>query len=359
MSLPAARSEQPPLRTVIVDDSAVFRRIMERAVAEVGGLELVGTARDGREGVELAEREEPDLVLLDIEMPRMNGLEALDLLVRRHPGLVVIMVSSLSAADHTVRCLEAGALDFVPKPTATSPESARRRLVLDLRLRLAAVHARRARNRLGPRFAHQETTPQAPALRPPRSFSVLAIGSSTGGPGALMKLLPELRPRFPLPVVIVQHMPPGFTASLARQLDVASALPVGEARDGEILAGGRVYLAPGGRHLEVSSVRDGLAARLVDGPPVHGVRPSVDTCLASLARAAPGPVLAVVLTGMGRDGTRGVAALGRKAWCIAQDRATSVVYGMPRAVAEEGLAHEVLPLEAIGPRINFLCGVQR
>ncbi len=338
---------------LVVDDSAFMRRVISDLLSGEPDLEVVGTARDGQEGLEKAQALAPDVITLDVEMPRMSGLEMLERLMAVNP-LPVVMVSSLTRpnADVTVRALQLGAVDFVPKPSGTiSLDMHKVREELCRKVRAAARAPRSALVRCAPArrqpagpapYGHKPGRPGGPA----RSLSrVVVIGASTGGPSALMEVIPRLPADFPGGLLVVQHMPALFTRYLAEHLDAASALAVREAREGDELRDGLCLVAPGGRHLVLAA--DGRVA-LDDSPPQHGVRPAVDVTLESVARSWDGDVLVAILTGMGMDGARGTRAVkARGARVVAQDEATCVVYGMPRAVVEMGLADHVVPLQEI------------
>jgi two-component system chemotaxis response regulator CheB len=375
-------------KVLVVDDRVLYRKILRDVVDQLPGAVTVGTAVNGENCLRQVERLHPDLVLLDVEMPVMDGLSTLKVLKRDFPGIKVVMVSggSRSAADLTVQALEHGAVDFIPKPNGNSPEDSRRQLTERIGSVLTLVReanpapearapepARPAPAHPGdlsaPRAPRLAVVPPPPALRVvpkvtaelrkdvPRRFSVLAVGTSTGGPAALGVLIPALPASFPLPVVVVQHMPPGFTHSLAQHLNSRSELTVSEAQDGDEVARGRVLIAPGGRHMEV--VRDGgrFVVRMNDGPPVRSCRPSVDVLFESVASAMSTPVLSLVMTGMGDDGANGVGALAQKgSYNLVQDAESCVVFGMPRAVAERGLAHEHHPLNKLAQRLRELAG---
>jgi two-component system chemotaxis response regulator CheB len=265
------------------------------------------------------------------------------------------------AADTTMKALELGAVDFIPKPRTIGYDESHRALTIALSYVLECVRLGTRGPKRKPSLApppRLSEPPRRSAARPaPRDVGLVVIGASTGGPKALTQIIPELHARLAAPVLVVQHMPEGFTKSFAEQLDKRSAIDVREARDGEAVAAGQVLIAPGGRHLVVRAADGGLRAALDDGPSVRGCRPSVDVLFASVADVANGPVLSVVLTGMGADGADGVRGLRRRGgYSLAQDEATSTIFGMPRAVIAAGLADEVLPLEAIARRINELAG---
>jgi two-component system chemotaxis response regulator CheB len=369
------------LRVLIVDDTVVYRRILSDVVEGMSDVTLVGTAPHGRLALAKLEQTPADLVLLDVEMPEMNGLDTLREIRRRHPATSVVMISgaNLSSAETTMRCLELGALDFLRKPEGADAEASRAELKEKLRPLVRHVQTRiNLRQGTGdqpgpapvpaPR-AHPEPSHAAglPAPRParlapvPARIDVVAIGVSTGGPNALAEVLPRLPADFPVPVLLVQHMPPVFTASLAEHLDHKSKVPVREARDGEPVLPGRVFIAPGGKHMVVRRVPDGedggsaLIIGLNENPPENSCRPSVDVLFRSLAAQYDGNMLAVVMTGMGNDGCEGVRAMKRRGClCLTQSEATCIVYGMPLSVDEAGLSDEQLPLDRLADRITHL-----
>lgn len=335
------------IRVLIVDDSAFMRKILTDLLNSDSSLTVIGTARNGEDAVRKAAALNPDVITLDVEMPVMDGLTALQELLKQRP-VPVVMVSSLTqaGAETTVRALELGAVDFVGKPSGhISLDMAKTRDELVRKVKQAA----QARVRV-PRSAPTTGTPKIikkPVVtstargRPP----IVAIGCSTGGPGALHRVIPALPGDLPAAVLIVQHMPPGFTRSLANRLNELSALTVREAEGGETVAAGQALIAPGGFHMTVDA--DGVV-HLDEEPPQHGVRPAVDRLFASLA-AHHGPrTLAVIMTGMGFDGARGtkaVRAAGGRA--IAEAESSCVVYGMPRAVIELGQADRIATLDDI------------
>jgi two-component system chemotaxis response regulator CheB len=360
------------IRVFAVDDTVVYRRILADVVEGLEEAVLVGTAPHGRLALERLEQTPADLVLLDVEMPEMDGVATLREIRRRFPATSVVMVSgaNLSSAGITVRCLEQGALDFLDKPEGADPAAHREELRARLRPLLRHVRARSALRRdLPPVAAPPPRRAPEPPPRPavarlaelPGRIDVVAIGVSTGGPNSLLEMIPRLPADLPVPVLLVQHMPPVFTASLAEHLDQRSPLQVREARDGEPLQPGRVFIAPGGRHMVVRRLpaQDGEAGELIiginDNPPEHSCRPSVDVLFRSLAAHFDGNMLAVVMTGMGSDGCEGVRAMKRRGClCLTQTEDTCVIYGMPLAVDEAGLSDQQVPLDRLAARITQL-----
>jgi two-component system chemotaxis response regulator CheB len=363
---------------MIVDDAVVVRGLVSRWIDEEPGLKTVASLRTGREAVDQLLRHNPDVVVLDIEMPDLDGIEALPLLLEKKRDLIVIMASTLTRrnAEVSLKALSLGAADYIPKPASnrevTTSASFRRDLIEKIRQLgarrkrgPAVVPARPAAPLARPRlglveqrsttgFGHGGDFKLRPfALTPPR---VLLIGSSTGGPQALTALVAQLGSVIErAPVLITQHMPPTFTTILAEHLARAANCPAHEAEDGEPILPGAIYLAPGGRHMVVGGRKGAPAILLNDGPLINFCRPAVDPMFSTAAQAWGGGILAVILTGMGSDGTSGaqdVVAAGGSV--IAQDEASSVVWGMPGAAANAGVCSAVLPLDAIASKVTRL-----
>ncbi|WP_062384308.1 protein-glutamate methylesterase/protein-glutamine glutaminase [Demequina iriomotensis] len=334
-----------PIRVLVVDDSVVVRRIVSESLASDPSIEVVGVAQNGSIALTKVAALKPDLITMDIEMPVMNGIEAVRELRRSGVRTPIVMFSTLTShgASATLDALASGASDYATKPTqVANPAEAIRVITSQLIPKVKAlcgatpVAAANAR----PRAA------TAPA-RPPRA---IVVGSSTGGPEALSKVFGALTAPLPVPVLVVQHMPPMFTTQLAARLDRIGPSRVIEAAGNETLTPGTVYIAPGDLHLEVRSAGTAVITSLNRGPQVNFCRPAVDVLFRSAVKVYGGDLLGVMLTGMGsdgRDGTRELVDAGGRT--IAQNQATSVVWGMPGAVAGAGLAHEILPLEAIAP----------
>jgi two-component system chemotaxis response regulator CheB len=335
---------------LVVDDSALVRRVVTDALAEDPEIRVVGTAANGRLALAKIEQLGPDLITLDIEMPVMDGLETLRVLRRTRPRLPVIMFSTLTevGATATLNALSLGASDYVTKPSNTGSFAASRRSVQDQLIPRIHALCKKPVVLARPPVA----APTAPARPRAARIDLVAIGCSTGGPDALTKVVGGLPATFPVPVVVVQHMPAVFTRMFAQRLDRSVALRVVEAADGMPVLPGSVYIAPGDQHLEV--VRRGVAiqTRLSQGPPENFCRPAVDVLFRSVARVYGGAVLALVLTGMGHDGQHGCEPLrAAGAQIIAQDQATSVVWGMPGSIVAAGLADSVLPLERLAAHL--------
>ena len=367
----ALRTEQP-LRVMVVDDAIVVRSLLARWIGSEPDMEVVASLRTGREAVDRIEHSDADVVVLDIDMPELDGISALPLLLQKKRDLVVIMVSTFTrrSAEISFRALALGAADYIPKPEttreATTSPSFRRELIE--KVRTLGRHrvpmrafARRAPAvglpvpQIKPLVAAQNREAPAVRLRPfalttPRA---LLIGSSTGGPQALTALIEKLPAAIDrAPVLITQHMPPTFTTVLAEHLSRAGGRGAHEADHGEPVLAGGIYVAPGGRHMRVVREPDGIKIALGDDAPINFCKPAVDALFASAATVWGAATLAVILTGMGADGTHGAADIvAAGGSVIAQDEATSVVWGMPRAAAQAGLCSAVLPLDEIAPKI--------
>jgi two-component system, chemotaxis family, protein-glutamate methylesterase/glutaminase len=338
-----------PIRVLVVDDSAFMRRVVGEAIASQADMQLVGTAINGLDALLKVEQLQPDVVTLDVEMPEMDGLTALRHLMARYPRPVV-MLSSLTheGAATTIRALTIGAVDFVGKPSGSiSLDFHRVREELLQKIRVAAGAKPRAAMRT------PVAAPRAP-IRPPTASKtwdkLVVVGASTGGPRALGTVVAGLLNDGKTAYLIVQHMPAGFTRSLAERLDSLSPLSVHEAADGDHLAAGVALVAPGDRHLVLGA---GGSVHLNQGPRLHGVRPSVDVTLESVsAHGFAQKTTVAILTGMGSDGADGAAALHKSGtYVLAEDESTCVVYGMPRAVVERHAADKVVPLDAMAEAI--------
>ncbi len=360
----AAAATDDPYRVLVVDDSAIIRGLLARALEADPAIKVVETVSNGQLAVAAAKRHSPDVIVLDIDMPVMDGITALPLLIAADPGVKVIMASTLTLrnADISFRALALGAADYIPKPSSAGDISGgfdfKRELVAKVKGLGAAARAGRG-PALAPASARRAPVPpSAPGLyrgaqvtlrtARPSIPAVVAIGSSTGGPQALFELLPALAADLRQPILITQHMPPTFTTILAEHIQKLSGRPCGEAVDGEPLVGGKIYVAPGNYHMTVEAAGAQNVIRLNQSEPENYCRPAVDPMLRSLAGIFGCNVLAVILTGMGHDGLKGgetvVAAGGT---VIAQDEKTSIVWGMPGAVATAGLCTAVLPIGEI------------
>jgi two-component system chemotaxis response regulator CheB len=337
------------IKVLVVDDSALVRSLLMEIIDRQPDMRCVGTAADPLIAREMIRERNPDVVTLDVEMPRMDGLDFLGRLMRLRPTPVV-MVSSLTerGAEATLRALELGAVDFVAKPKLGLADGLRG-LAHDIVDKVRTAAAARVDRRATPR----EDRPAAP-LSPLGRLStekIIFIGASTGGTEATKDVLSRLPADAPA-VVITQHMPPGFTRGYAMRLDAACRLDVREASDGERILPGHAYIAPGGLHLAVDRSGANYVARVFDGEPVNRHKPSVEVLFQSAARVLGPNALGVMLTGMGADGAHGMRAMrDAGAYNIVQDEATSVIFGMPREAIAAGAAHEVVPLHSIAQRL--------
>ncbi len=354
---PSVTGGSPPsqhrLRVLIVDDSVVIRQTLSKVLSEDPELEVAGTAADGRIALNALEKLAPHVILLDIEMPNMDGFQTLKALRKTHPHLPVIMFSSLTerGAAATLDALMLGANDYVTKPTAVNNFEVAKQCIRDELIPKVKQFTQKS---MTPRTSAETTVPTTSrAVEKRKQIELLVVGVSTGGPVALTHLLPCLATNHRVPVVVVQHMPPVFTKHLAQRLAKQGTSPVHEGHDGQRLEPGEIYIAPGGFHSLVARQSGKLVLKLNQDPPQHACRPAADVLFRSAAAATGAATLAVVLTGMGRDaldGCRHIAAAGGQ--IIVQDEATSVVWGMPGHVARAGLASAILPLERLGNEIN-------
>ena len=362
------------IRVMIVDDAVVVRGLFGRWVEAEPDLEVVASLRTGREAVNQVERADPDVVVLDVDMPELDGIAALPLLLEKKRDLVVIMASTLTRrnAEISLKALSLGAADYIPKPASNREVTGSPSFRRDLIEKIRQLGLRSKRLRFGNLRARVPGT-EAPAALPPKLRAsaaqpitlrplpataprVLVIGSSTGGPQALNAIVTQIGSVLDrAPVLITQHMPPTFTTILAEHLARLTKRPAREAVEGEEVNAGTIYLAPGGRHMSVVR-RDGIAViALDDGPLVNFCKPAVDPLFSSAAEVWGPKVLGLVLTGMGSDGLRGAQAIAAAGGSIlAQDEPTSVVWGMPGQVAHAGLCSAVLPLDEIAPRLTRL-----
>lgn len=357
------------IRVLLVDDSAFMRKVMQGIISADPTLQIVGEAGDGREAVELAESLHPDVISMDINMPRVDGLEATEIIMSQNPRPIVIVSSeSHDGTRGTLRALQLGAVDFVSKPSSAinlDMNTVREELIRKLK---TAAKVRVVRTATRPK------SPQAKALldapRPGRTATeapggercpLIVLAASTGGPAALMQLIPSLGRNFPAAFVLALHMPPNFTGQFTEQLAEASTIRVKVAEAGEALRPGTLYVCPGSHHLRVSLAGQ---VQLDDGPRISGYRPCADVTLESAAAWAGPMTIAVVLTGMGNDGSRGIRTVkAAGGYVIAQDEATSMIFGMPQESIRTGAVDEVLPLDAIPAalekRVLYLRGASR
>ncbi len=380
-------SGSPKCRVLVVDDSAVLRRMLSKALQSDPEIMVVEAVGDGQQAVDAVSRLDVDVVVLDVEMPTMDGLTALPKILQAAPGIQVLMASKLTlkGAEISVNALSAGAADYLAKPSATgeglSLTEFNRELVSKVKALGGAARSLRRRSATRPsgtatRAPVDNKPVPATAVKSAGLFGdsavqlrsappvfrpkILAIGSSTGGPQALMKLLTDLCDyHLTLPIVITQHMPPMFTKILAQQISSKCGYSAAEAEDGQQLVPGNCYIAPGGKHLHISAKDGQFVANLSDGPPVHFCKPAVDPMLTSLVSSVGAKhVLTVILTGMGYDGRDGGRAIVEQGGVLlAQDEESSVVWGMPGAVATAGLCHGVVPIDKMGEQVAKYAGL--
>nr|WP_259783300.1 chemotaxis response regulator protein-glutamate methylesterase [Aestuariispira ectoiniformans] len=380
MSGASSQQTNDAIRVMVVDDALVIRGMLTRFLEESGDISVVASVGDGERALAALDRHDVDVVVLDIEMPRMDGLTALPKIIEKVPGIQVLMASTLTLrnAEVSLKAMSLGAADYVPKPSSTGELRSRDDFKRDLieKVRTLGRVGRRRRLRRerqeavagtsGAARARRDTLPETkrvtPAkpvvLRPMKTIhpEIIAIGSSTGGPQALFRVLKDLPAALKQPIVITQHMPPTFTTILAEHVARASGRPSKEAEDGDVLQPGHIYIAPGDYHMLIT--KDGIhkKIRLTQDPPENFCRPAVDPMLRSLVESYGGSkILAVILTGMGADGSKGAkVVVDDGGVLIAQDEESSVVWGMPGAVATAGLCSAVLPILEIGPKIKSI-----
>jgi two-component system chemotaxis response regulator CheB len=352
---------------MVVDDTVVYRKIVSDVLADIPGVEVVGTAHNGKAALLKIRTLRPELLTLDIEMPEMSGLELLERMKTEAPDVGAIMLSTLTqeGGAMTMRALELGAFDFIPKPQSGNMAGNKAAVMQALTPLLRAF--RRSRPSHGPSRNPKPAIPSKIDTRAPappagahgphkRSFpsSIIGIGISTGGPNALAQTLPQLPGDIGVPVVIVQHMPPMFTQSLAKSLDGKCALAVHEAKNGEPLLANTVYIAPGGKQMKIVAGPGGLqrVIKITDDPPENSCKPSVDYLFRSIAEMYVGRATGVIMTGMGSDGTKGLMQMKQNgAFIIAQDEASCVVFGMPKEPIQRGIVDKVVPLHQISGEI--------
>lgn len=356
MSSSAEAGAVVPLpRVLVVDDSAFMRRMTSQIVEASGEFTVVGTARNGYDALKQVHELDPDIVTLDVDMPELDGLGTLGYIMSETPRACVMLSAGTTRSGHeaTLRALELGAVDFVLKPSGS--------ISLDIAIvgerLLDALRAASAANLAGLRMlprARFDHTP-TPIDTASRATHAVVVASSTGGPRALAAIVPTLPPGLPAAVLFVQHMPAGFTKSLAQRLDSMSPLGIGEAEEGEPIVHGRGYLAPGGRHMTVKHDEGGPCIALDDAPPLWGVRPAADHLFRSAAAVFGAATVAVVLTGMGRDGAEGTRLIRQAGGrALLQDRQTATIFGMPQVALQHAGADRVAPLSEIGASIVTL-----
>jgi len=348
------------IKVLVVDDSALMRKLIPAILTRDAAIEVVGTAMDGAFALKKIEELRPDVVTLDLEMPRMDGMETLRLIMKSAPVPVILFSThSKEGAYSTFKALALGAVDFVAKPQDAA--IGHLDAIADQLIEKIKVAKRASAHRL-PQAVIMES-PVGLKKKPGLAVSpnrIIAIGISTGGPNALQFMLSQLPADFPSSILIVQHMPEGFTEMFARRLDECSALDVHEARSGDLLLAGRVLLCPGNRHMMVRRMPRGDMAVLSDGPPVNGHRPSADVLFHSVAQEFALTAVGLLMTGMGDDGAEGLGAIkAAGGMTIAQSEDTCVVSGMPRAAILKGYANKIIPLDGLGAYLVSNYGAER
>ncbi|HET7871960.1 MAG TPA: chemotaxis response regulator protein-glutamate methylesterase [Terriglobales bacterium] len=357
-------SQVGKIRVLVVDDSAFMRKVLHGIITSDPQLDVCGEAKDGREAVEQVELLKPDVISMDINMPRMDGLEATEIIMTKNPRPILIVSSeSHDGAEVTLKSLQLGAIDFVAKPSggidldmSSVRDELCRKLKMAAKVRVVRTAARQRRSQENGAGAqvHRDLLP-LPQIKGAGKFPLIVLASSTGGPATLMKLIPQFPHDFPGAVLLVQHMPGNYTGQFSKQLAEVSHMKVKEAEAGEIVVPGQIYVCPGGSHMRISTT--GRVA-LENGERINGYRPCADLTLESAADYAGGNAIGVVLTGMGNDGAKGVQAVqAAGGHVIAQDESTAVIFGMPQEAIRSGAVELVLPLEAIYPAIE--CRVLR
>lgn len=340
------------IRVLVVDDSAFMRKILRDIINSDPELEVCCEARDGIEAIEMAKLHRPDVITLDIEMPRMNGLDALRVIMKQTPT-PVIMISALTqeGAEATIKALEYGAIDFIPKPSSSiSINMKEMKDEIIAKIKEAAKVPRRFLELKRIRILRiQKRKVKKPSVS---ARTVVAMAASTGGPQSLLKVFPKFPDNLKAAVLLVQHMPPGFTRSFAKRLDSVSKIDVKEAEDGDPIEEGKGYVAPGDYHMEVKMRGGKPVIELNKKPKIHGVRPAADPMMITAADVFGRRTVGVVMTGMGRDGAQGIVAIKKKGGItIAQDKETSIIFGMPKAAIETGMVDYVVPLDKIAETV--------
>jgi two-component system chemotaxis response regulator CheB len=349
-----------PIRVLVVDDSALMRKVIPQILETDNSIQVVGTAIDGNFGLKKIEELRPQVITLDLEMPGMGGLEMLKEIMRRH-RLPVIVVSSHSTygASETLKALSLGAFDFVAKPAdvSTRMQEIARELISKIR---AAAQSRGLQIQPVREFPVPDSRPKLKPGAAKEPSRIVAIGISTGGPQSLQYVLAQFPPDFPGSIVVVQHMPDGFTDMFARRLDECCSLNVKQAQAGDLLQAGRVLISPGSRHLKVKKLPLGDIAILSDDPPVNGHRPSADVMFKSAAEEFGPKAIGVLMTGMGEDGAHGLGLIKTAGGItIAQGEQSCIVFGMPKAAIERGYATRIVELDALASTLQALCRIGR
>ncbi len=352
------------IRVVVIDDSAYNRRTITKMLEGMPNVEVVGYATDGEEGIRKIIELKPDLATLDLEMPKMDGFTLLRIVMNSFP-VPIIIISSKSEGENVFKALELGAVDFIAKPTGKISdellkirEDLHNKVCAVFNLNMARIKRQEAQPAAGPPPEPRQVAVSRPAKVAAPKADIIAIGSSTGGPPALQSILCAFNGALPCAVAISQHMPAGFTRAFADRLNRISAQEVKEAEDGDVVKPGRVLIAPGGKNLVFQLTNGEVVARVVDPSPQDRYIPSVDAMFVSLAEIYGPRVVAVVLTGMGNDGSRGVKAVkGAGGQVLAEAEESSVVFGMPREAIATGLVDKVAPLDRIAREIVIRCGL--
>ncbi|WP_373472013.1 protein-glutamate methylesterase/protein-glutamine glutaminase [Carnobacterium alterfunditum] len=333
------------IKVLVVDDSPFMRKIITETITSIDGLEVIGTARNGRDALKAIPQLQPDVITLDIEMPGLNGLETLEIIKKEH-NVPVIMMSSFSGEDNTIAALDLGAMDFIEKPHDIRNQS--------------EVFKNEVADKIKPLFEQkkmdmpvEKSFLQINGLekRLSKKIKAITIGASTGGPKALFSIIRSLPENLSFPIFIVQHMPKGFTTSFSKRLDKESNATVVEAEEGMAIKGGIVYVAPGGYHMLIENNR----IKLNEADKIHGVRPAVDYLFETAAAAYGSNLASFILTGMGQDGASGLAEIKKAGgFTVAQNRETSIVYGMPGNAVQKGVIDEIASLNEISELINWM-----
>jgi two-component system, chemotaxis family, protein-glutamate methylesterase/glutaminase len=349
------------ITVVVTDDSAFMRRAIQKMLEKESDIRVVGTAASGEEGIAMVERLRPDVVTMDVEMPGMGGLEAARAIVElRGPPIIMVSALTRDGAETTLRALELGAVDFIPKPDSALIDivNVQRELVEKVKhFGSRSAYLRAVRSRSAATAAPPPARPRQVRPTQTQGFACVAIGTSTGGPVALSQILPKIPASFPIPIVIVQHMPPGFTRPLAERLDGTSKIDVVEAVEGMALEAGTAVIAPAGMQLRLVRTLGVVRVVLSHDAERSLHVPSVDVMAESVGQTYGSGSLGVILTGMGHDGVRGLQVIKeRGGYVVGQDEASSVVYGMPRAAAVAGLVDRVVPLDAVTRTLCELTG---
>jgi two-component system chemotaxis response regulator CheB len=344
------------IRVLVVDDSALMRKLIPQTLLRDPSIEVVGTAMDGLIGLKRIEDLQPDVVTLDLEMPRMDGMEMLRRITRKHRIPVIVFSGrSEEGADCTLRALASGAFDFVTKPQEAASGNLEQ-VAEELASRIKAAAASGAPKMIITEDTGRQKGERKDPRQARRATRVVGIGVSTGGPNALQYLFSQLPGDFPGCLVVVQHMPEGFTQRFAHRLNECSAIEVKEAQSGDLLLGGRALICPGNRHIKVRRMERGDVAMLIDVPPVNGHRPSVDVLFQSLAQELRGEAVAVLMTGMGDDGVAGLGAIrSAGGFTIAQSPDTCVVESMPKAAIDRHCAMRIVSLDRLAGVLQAIC----